>query len=59
MKINSVKQKLSQDQPAYGWSLYLGSPLVAEALTDTGIDFLMCDTQHGSFGHGSPRTTTR
>jgi len=47
---NPAKAKLLAGNPAYGYSLAFGSPLVAEALSGTGIDFIMIDTQHGSFG---------
>ena len=51
MQVNTAKQKLLAGQPAYGYSLGLGSPLVAELLARTGIDFLLLETQHGSWGH--------
>ena len=47
---NPAKAKLLAGYPAYGYSLAFGSPLVAEAMSGTGIDFVMIDTQHGSFG---------
>lgn len=50
MTINRTKAKLLGGQPAFGYSLGLGSPVVAELLSGTGIDFVMVDTQHGSFG---------
>src|SRR5215218_8074530 len=37
-------------QPAFGYALGFGSPLVAEAMAGTGIDFIMIDGQHGSWG---------
>jgi 4-hydroxy-2-oxoheptanedioate aldolase len=40
-------------QPAFGYGLALGSPIAAEALADTGIDFILLDNQHGSFGPDS------
>ena len=51
MQLNTAKQKLLAGQPAYGYSLGLGSPLVAELLARSGIDFLLLETQHGSWGH--------
>ena len=51
MQVNTAKQKLLAGQPAYGYSLGLGSPLVAELLARSGIDFLLLETQHGSWGH--------
>jgi len=40
-------------KPAYGYGLALGSPIAAEALAQTGIDFILLDNQHGSFGPDS------
>ena len=51
MQVNTAKQKLLAGEPAYGYSLGLGSPLVAELLSRTAIDFLLLETQHGSWGH--------
>jgi 4-hydroxy-2-oxoheptanedioate aldolase len=51
VQVNTAKQKLLAGQPAYGYSLGLGSPLVAELLARSGIDFLLLETQHGSWGH--------
>jgi 4-hydroxy-2-oxoheptanedioate aldolase len=51
MFVNSAKQKMVAGQPAFGYSLGLGSPLVAELLAHCGIDFLFLETQHGSWGH--------
>src|SRR5579884_1946585 len=50
VKVNAAKQKLLAGQPAFGYALGLGSPLAAEVLAHSGIDFLLLDTQHGSFG---------
>ena len=50
MRTNTAKQKMLQGKPAYGYSLGLGSPLAAEALASSGIDFILLDNQHGSFG---------
>jgi 4-hydroxy-2-oxoheptanedioate aldolase len=50
MKLNTTKQMMLQGKPAYGYSLGLGSPLVAELLSNSGIDFLLLDRQHGSWG---------
>jgi 4-hydroxy-2-oxoheptanedioate aldolase len=53
MQLNAAKQKMLAGQPAYGYSLGLGSPLAAELLARCGIDFLLLETQHGSWGHDS------
>lgn len=50
MRANTAKAKMLSGNPAYGYSLGLGSPLAAEILASCGIDFLLIDTQHGSFG---------
>jgi 4-hydroxy-2-oxoheptanedioate aldolase len=50
MRVNTAKEKMLRGEPAYGYSLASGSPLVAEALSHSGIDWLMIDTQHGSWG---------
>lgn len=54
MKVNTAKQQMLAGQPAFGYSLGAGSPLAAEALASCGIDFILLDTQHGSWG---PDTT--
>lgn len=53
MRTNTAKQKMREGKPAFGYSLALGSPLAAEALASTGIDFILLDNQHGSFGPDS------
>ena len=50
MKINTAKAKMVAGQPAFGYALELGSPIAAELIAGTGVDFVMVDTQHGSFG---------
>jgi 4-hydroxy-2-oxoheptanedioate aldolase len=51
MVVNTAKQKMLEGMPAFGYSVGLGSPLAAEALARTGIDFLLLETQHGSWGN--------
>lgn len=53
MRINLAKEKMLRGEPAFGYALGLGSPLAAEILAGCGIDFLLLDTQHGSFGPDS------
>src|SRR4051794_9782446 len=53
VQINQTKKKLLAGQPAYGYELAMGSPLVAEALARTGIDYLQIDNQHGDWGPDS------
>jgi 4-hydroxy-2-oxoheptanedioate aldolase len=54
---NTAKQRMLAGEAAFGWALGLGSPLAAERLATTGIDFIMIDGQHGSFGSDSVITT--
>jgi 4-hydroxy-2-oxoheptanedioate aldolase len=50
MRVNTAKEKMLRGEPAFGYQLGLGSALVAERLARTGIDWLMIDNQHGSWG---------
>ena len=56
MKLNTAKQTLLQGRPAFGYALGLGSPQAAELLSTCGIDFLLLDRQHGSWGDDSTVT---
>jgi 4-hydroxy-2-oxoheptanedioate aldolase len=53
MRVNSAKQTMLDGKPAFGYALGLSSPLSAEALSHCGIDFLLLDRQHGSWGDDS------
>jgi 4-hydroxy-2-oxoheptanedioate aldolase len=53
VKVNTAKQTMVEGKPAFGYALGLGSPVAAEALAHCGIDFILLDTQHGSFGPDS------
>ncbi len=53
MKINTAKQMMLQGKPAFGFGLGLGSPAAVELLSTSGIDFLLLDRQHGSWGDDS------
>ena len=50
MRTNTAKQKMVAGQPAFGYTLGLGSPAAAEQLSRLGPDFVFIDTQHGAFG---------
>jgi 4-hydroxy-2-oxoheptanedioate aldolase len=50
MRLNTAKQTMLAGKPAFGFSVGIGSPLSAEALADSGVDFVMLDRQHGSWG---------
>ncbi len=53
MILNTAKQKMLDGQPAFGFGLAMGSSLNAELLSRSGIDFVMIDRQHGSWGEDS------
>jgi 4-hydroxy-2-oxoheptanedioate aldolase len=53
MKTNTAKQAMLQGKPAFGYSLGLGSAAAAELLSNSGIDFILLDRQHGSWGDDS------
>lgn len=52
MLINTAKEKMLAGRPVFGLSLALGSHLSAELLAYSGLDFLLLDRQHGSWGDG-------
>lgn len=53
MKVNTALRKMRDGKPAFGWSLGLGSPVAAEIMSASGVDFIFVDTQHGSWGQDS------
>lgn len=53
MRTNTAKEKMLAGKPAFGYALGLGSAVAAENLANCGIDFILLDTQHGSFGQDS------
>jgi 4-hydroxy-2-oxoheptanedioate aldolase len=53
MKLNTAKQKMLRGEPTFGYSAKLGSPVAAELLGNAGVDFVMLDGQHGSWGNES------
>ncbi len=57
MRMNTAKQKMLEGKPAFGYALSLASPLAGEVLGRSGIDYIMADTQHGSFGPESTIAT--
>ena len=52
-KLNTAKHKMLRGEPAFGYSSKLGSPVAAELLSHSGVDFVMLDGQHGSWGADS------
>lgn len=59
MRVNHAKAKMLQGQPAFGYALGMGSPVAAELLASSGIDFILLDGQHGSFGPDSTNDAIR
>ncbi len=53
MKVNTAKQTMLEGKPAFGFSSALGSPLGLELLSNSGVDFILLDRQHGSWGDDS------
>jgi len=53
MKINAAKQKMLNGESALGYSAKLGSPVAAEFLSHSGVDFVVLDSQHGAWGQDS------
>ncbi len=53
MKVNTTKETMQAGKPAFGYSLSQNSPLNAELLSNCGIDFILLDRQHGSWGEES------
>jgi 4-hydroxy-2-oxoheptanedioate aldolase len=49
VKINTAKQRMLKGKPAIGVILTLESPVAAEVLSPIGFDFILVDTQHGSW----------
>lgn len=50
---NHAKRKMLSGQPAFGFQASYGSPIIVEAFASSGNDFVMLDTQHGSWGPDS------
>ena len=50
MRKNTAKAKMLEGKPAYGYAIGMGSVRAAEMLAHTAIDWILLDTQHGSFG---------
>ena len=53
MRINTARQKMLRGEVSYGYALGLGSIVAAEALANCGIDHILLDRQHGSWGEDS------
>jgi 4-hydroxy-2-oxoheptanedioate aldolase len=53
MRVNTAKQTMLEGKPAFGYSLGLVSPLAAEIIGNCGIDFVLLDRQHASWGDDS------
>jgi 4-hydroxy-2-oxoheptanedioate aldolase len=53
MQINTAKQTMLAGKPAFGFAVALGSALSVEVMSDCGVDFILLDRQHGSWGDDS------
>lgn len=53
MVVNQALQIMREGKPAFGFAAGMGSPLNAELLSQSGIDFILLDRQHGSWGDDS------
>ncbi len=59
MRVNHAKAKMLQGKPAFGYAVGMGSAVATELLASSGIDFLLLDGQHGSFGQDSMNDSIR
>lgn len=50
MRSNHVRHALARGEATYGYSAGLGSLLAVEVLARTGIDFILVEQQHGTWG---------
>jgi 4-hydroxy-2-oxoheptanedioate aldolase len=50
LRKNTAKAKMIAGEPAYGYAIGMGSVRAAEMLAYSAIDWILLDTQHGSFG---------
>ena len=53
MTVNSAKRRMMEGMPAIGAEVGLGSPLSGELVSPMGFDFILVDTQHGSWADES------
>ncbi|TVR74960.1 MAG: hypothetical protein EA415_04910 [Sphaerobacteraceae bacterium] len=53
MRENHAKTRMKQGKPSFGYAIGLGSPVAAEAIANCGIDWILLDTQHGTWGQDS------
>lgn len=53
MRENTAKTQMKQGKPSYGYAIGMGSPVAAEVMANCGIDWILLDTQHGSWGQDS------
>ena len=53
MTTNAAKKRMLEGKPALGGEAGLGSPLSAELMSGLAFDFVLVDTQHGSWGDDS------
>jgi 2-keto-3-deoxy-L-rhamnonate aldolase RhmA len=51
--VNHAKRKLLAGETSYGFQASYGNPIIVEAMAVSGNDFVLIDTQHGSWGPDS------
>jgi len=49
MRINPIKQKISEGKPSIGVWQGLANPGISEILADAGFDWIVLDTEHGYY----------
>ena len=52
MKLNRMKQKIANGNPALGCSIMFPSPQMVEMIGYAGFDWVLIDCEHGSIGPG-------
>ena len=52
MKLNRMKQKIANGEPALGCSIMFPSPQMVEMIGYAGFDWVLIDCEHGSIGPG-------
>lgn len=51
MVANKALKKIQTGQTAFGFTLVMGSPVIAEQVAVAGFDWIWMDTQHGYWSH--------
>ena len=59
MSRTPFKERIRSGEPALGTLITVGAPAIAEALSNTGLDWLFIDLEHGSLGLEAAEDTIR